>query len=246
MIRWTYALIDRPTPRFAESSAFWTTVTGTALSARRGADGEFATLVPAGGDACLKLQGVGDAGGAHLDLAVDDVPAEVHRAHDLGAATVVRHREWAVMRSPGGQHFCLVPWHHEAVRPALVTGPDGASSRLDQVCLDIGPAAYDAETAFWAQLTRWELRHGSRPEFAILRPPSVLPIRILLQRLDEQRPSSAHLDLACSDVEAIRTWHEQCGARLVARFPNWLVMTDPANGTYCLTRRDPHTGTLRS
>jgi hypothetical protein len=114
------------------------------------------------------------------------------------------------------------------------------------VCLDIGPEAYDAEVAFWTQLTRWELRRGSRPEFAVLRPSPELPIRILLQRLDEQRPASAHLDLACSDVDAVRTWHEERGARLVARFPNWLVMMDSPNGTYCLTRRDPYTGMIRS
>jgi hypothetical protein len=116
MIRWTYAFVDRPMPRFAESSAFWTAVTETELSARQGADGEFATLLPAEGDAYVKLQGVGDAGGAHLDLAVEDVPAEVHRTHDLGAAAVVRHGERAVPRSPGGQLFCVVPWHGEAVR----------------------------------------------------------------------------------------------------------------------------------
>ena len=46
MIRWVYAFIDRPKERFDQAAAFWTAVTGTTLSARRGADGEFATLLP--------------------------------------------------------------------------------------------------------------------------------------------------------------------------------------------------------
>lgn len=242
MIHWTYAFIDRPLGTFTQSAEFWTAVTGTRLSARRGFNDEFATLLPAKGDACLKLQGVYDGGGAHLDLAVEDVSVAAQGARDLGAAVVNQEEGLAVMRSPAGQFFCLVLWLGEAVRPGVVEGPDGADSRVDQVCIDLRPSAYDAEVEFWTALTGWEFRHGSRPEFSVLKPPSSLPIRILLQRLGEERPTSAHIDVACSDVEAIRSWHEACGARLVARFPRWLVMADPAGGTYCLTSRDPHTG----
>jgi hypothetical protein len=240
VIRWTYAFIDRPLGRFAESCEFWTTVTGTALSARRGVDGEFVTLVPREGDACLKLQGVHDTGGAHLDLSVVDTGDTVRRATELGAAVVAPHDAWAVMRSPAGQLFCVVPWHGEAARP-----PVFADSRLDQVCVDIPPSAYDAEVAFWRALTGWAYHRGSRPEFGVLQPPDPLPARILLQRLDDDRPTSAHLDLACADIEAARAWHEACGARLVATFPRWLVMHDPTGAPYCLTARDPHTGRVR-
>ncbi|HLT10103.1 MAG TPA: VOC family protein [Micromonosporaceae bacterium] len=66
-IPWACIFIDRPCEAFEQAADFWTTVTGTRLSARRGANGEFATLLPPDGDATVKLQGVGDSGGAHLD-----------------------------------------------------------------------------------------------------------------------------------------------------------------------------------
>jgi hypothetical protein len=241
LIRWIWAFIDRPMDRFEESAAFWTTVTGSRLSIRRGAASEFATLLPPEGDACLKVQGVRDTGGAHLDLDVDDVPAAVQYAGELGATLVGAHAGWSVMRAPGGQLFCLVPWEGAAVRPPVVTHQDGSMSRLDQVCIDIAPAAYIAEVAFWTALTGWPSHRSALPEFDLLKPPATLPIRILLQRLGSDRPTSAHLDLACSDVEAIRSWHEECGARLVARQSHWVVMEDPVGGSYCLTGRDPQT-----
>jgi hypothetical protein len=124
--------------------------------------------------------------------------------------------------------------------------PDGTSSRLDQVCLDIAPALYDAEKEFWTAFTGWALHASTRPEFNLLKPPPGLPIRILLQRLGSDRASSAHVDLAFSDIEATRLWHEQLGAREVGRGPLWIVMEDPTAGTYCLTSRDPQASRPRS
>lgn len=120
-------------------------------------------------------------------------------------------------------------------------------TRLDQVCLDIPPSLHDAEVAFWAALLPdWESLSGSLPEFHVLKPPAGLPVRILLQRLDEERPVSAHLDLACADIAETRAEHERLGAEFVAEGSRWTVMRDPAGGTYCLTGRDPETGGLPS
>ena len=239
MIRWIWAFIDRPLDQFAPAGTFWTTVTGSALSPLRGSDHEFATLMPRSGEAALKLQGVYDQGGAHLDLEVDDVPAAIEAARRLGAAVVGSKLVAEVMRSPGGQLFCVEPWDGAVSRPAVFVHPDGTSSRLDQVCLDISPALYEVEKDFWTAFTGWEPKAGARPEFTLLRPPPGLPIRILLQRLGSDRAASAHLDLACSDIEATRGWHEQLGAREVGRGPHWIVMQDPTAGTYCLTARPP-------
>ncbi|MFI2430893.1 VOC family protein [Streptomyces sp. NPDC018693] len=242
-VRWTYAFIDRPAARFADACAFWTAVTDTRLSGLRGEQDEFTTLLPDGADACVKVQGVDDPdGGAHLDFAVDDVAGFVARALTLGATPVAEHVGWAVLRSPAGQLFCAVPWHGEAVRPPVVAG-----SRLDQVCLDLPPSAYDTEVAFWSGLLPdWTARPGSRPEFHVIAPPSGLPVRVLLQRLGEERPASAHLDLACGpDRPAVRAHHERLGATLVAEGAHWTVMRDPAGGIYCLTGRDAETGGLR-
>ncbi|MFD9001204.1 VOC family protein [Streptomyces sp. NPDC059582] len=240
-IRWTYAFVDRPTAHLDRACAFWTAVTDTQLSELRGDRDEFVTLLPDGADPCVKAQGVtAGEGGAHLDLAVENVPGFVKGALRLGAETVAEHEGWAVLRSPGGQVFCAVPWHGEAVRPPVVRG-----SRLDQVCVDVPPSAYDAEVAFWgALLTDWDALPGSLPEFHVVRPPVGLPVRILLQRLDEERPASAHLDLACADIEATRAEHERLGAVPVSHGRHWTVMRDPAGGTYCLTGRDPLTGGL--
>lgn len=240
MIRWTYVFADRPAGRLADACGFWTAVTGTRLSGFRGDDDEFVTLLPAGTDPSVKLQGVAEGdGGAHIDLCTEDVRELTALARRLGAALVADHGDWAVLRSPAGQLFCTVPWHGEAVRPPVVSG-----SRLDQVCLDIPPSRYDTECAFWAGLTGWGQRAGSRPEFTVLLPPAGLPARLLLQRLGEERPASAHLDLACADITAVRARHEELGAVLVGEGAHWTVMRDPAGGTYCLTRRDPATGGL--
>ncbi|MFF6785879.1 VOC family protein [Streptomyces sp. NPDC012510] len=239
-MRWTYAFVDRPAADVERACSFWTAVTATKLSEARGEAGEFVTLLPETGDACVKAQGVGAGdGGAHLDLAVEDVPALVDRAVRLGADVVAPDDGWAVLRSPAGQLFCAVAWHGESVRPPVVDG-----SRLDQVCLDLSPASFEAEVAFWSALTGWDSHPGSRPEFHVLRPPTGLPVRILLQRLDTPHPTSAHLDLACSDIPAARALHEDLGATVVAVHPYWTVMRDPAGGTYCLTGRDPETGGL--
>lgn len=239
MIRWIWAFIDRPLDRFGQAASFWTTVTESRLSSLRGSDGEFATLLPQSGQASLKLQGVQGPGGGHLDLDVEDVPAAVDGARDLGATVVAPHLDWAVMRSPGGQLFCLTPWEGAASAAPPAVHPDRTSSRLDQVCLDIAPARYEVEKRFWTALTGWELHASARQELNLLKPPPGLPIRILLQRLGGERPSSAHVDLVCSDIEATRSWHQQLGAREVGRGPHWIVMNDPAGGTYWLTARDP-------
>ncbi|MBE3011850.1 VOC family protein [Microbispora sp. NEAU-D428] len=252
-LRRVLAFVDRPRERFEEAAAFWTAVTGTRLSPRRGDDGEFATLLPESGDACVKLQAVGGGGGAHLDLEVDDVRAAVAGAVALGADVAADHGDWAVLRSPEGRAFCLVPserapeerapeervsWEGAARRPPVFGG-----TRLDQVCLDIAPGAYEEEVAFWAALIGWPPRRGSLPEFTVLAMPG-MPVRVLLQRLGEGPGRSAHIDLACADAEAARLLHERHGAVFVARGRRWIVMRDPAGGVYCLTERDPETGAL--
>ncbi|MFJ4469117.1 VOC family protein [Streptomyces sp. NPDC089424] len=238
-IHWTYAFIDRPAERLPSAESFWTAVTDTRLSTRRG---EFVTLLPATGtDACVKVQGVREGpGGAHLDFAVDDVDAFTASAVRAGAEVAAGHEGWTVLRSPAGQPLCAVPWHGESARPPVVRG-----SRLDQVCVDVPPSAYDAEVAFWTGLLAgWESSPGSRPEFHVIGPPAGLPVRVLLQRLGAERPVAAHLDLACADVAATRAGHERLGATSVATGAHWTVMRDPAGGTYCLTGRDPETGGL--
>lgn len=244
VIQWVYAFVDRPKDRFAKAHDFWAAVTGTRLSAFRGEDDQFVTLLPEGADAFLKAQAVEGPGGAHLDFAVEDVPAKASEARALGATPVHAEEGLEVLRSPGGQLFCVVRWEGEKVRPAPLGAPDGTTSRLDQVSLDVPPAVFEAEKAFWPAFTGWSDRPGSRPEFHLVEPDPRLPIRILLQRLDEDGPATAHQDFSCSDLDADRVRHERLGAEAVWRGPHWIVMKDPAGGTYCLTIRNPATGDL--
>lgn len=239
MIAWAYAFIDRPMAQFDTASAFWSSVTATTMSPRRGDHGEFATFIPDGGDPYVKLQGVDDAGGAHLDLSTDDVDELRRVAESLGATTVAAHADWHVLRSPAGQLFCAVPLRGERARPAAVTVPGGATSRLDQVCIDVGAAYVEAEVAFWARLTGWPSRPSDLAEFHVIQPSTAIPIRLLVQRLETDRPTNAHIDIACSDVAAVRAWHESHGAEFAADGVDWTVMRDPAGGAYCLTNRGP-------
>ncbi len=230
-IRWSYAFIDRPSGGYEAALEFWSAVTGTAVSPRRGDHGQFATLLPPTGDACVKVQAVGGDGGAHIDLSVDDVPGYAERAFALGATEVFAEPGLSVMRSPAGQAFCLVRWHGEAALPP---------SSVDQMCIDLAPDAFDAEVAFWSDLTGWESRPSPLPEFHVIQQPPGLPIRILLQRLDSDRPTAAHVDLGCAErVPEIRALHESHGASVVAQGKWWEVMRDPAGGVYCLTGRQP-------
>ncbi|MBS2535944.1 hypothetical protein KGQ20_24580 [Catenulispora sp. NF23] len=236
MLKWAWAFIDRPEPAFGRSARFWTAVTGTTLSARRGVRGEFATLLPAegNGDASLKVQGVLSGNGAHVDLEFDDFQAAVARAVELGGAVVERDDEWAYVTSPSGYGLCVTAWHGATRVPRPIVEPDGTRSRLEQVSIDVAPSAYDAEVAFWSGLTGLDVVPSrSWPEFSWLESTG-LPVTVLFQRIGEERATSAHLDMSSSNPDSSRAWHESLGARFVERGAGWLVMRDPGGGIYCL------------
>jgi hypothetical protein len=44
----------------------------------------------------------------HLDLASDDIPAEVARLEELGTRVVDRVRTWVVIEAPTGHRFCVI------------------------------------------------------------------------------------------------------------------------------------------
>jgi hypothetical protein len=247
-IRWTTAFWDFPADRTDDGIAFWLKATGSTLSPRRGPEGEFATLVPPGGDPYLRVQRVRDGkGGNHLDLHVDDVEAEAERAQVLGATPVFAEPGLVVLRSPGGFAFCLVRHHGEAKVPAPESWPGGQRSRADQLCVDVPPQAFDHELVFWQSLTGWPQAGTRSLEFRRLISPPDLPLRFLLQRLDTAergRSTAAHVDLACSDVDAETERHVALGATAVRRHHWWQVLRDPAGLEYCITARDPDTGAV--
>lgn len=235
-----------PPALFERGCSFWQAVTATTLSPPRGRSGEFVTLVPLAGDAFVRAQRTGaPRAGCHLDVHVDDVEEGTEKALSLGALPPPGGGRLG-LRSPGGFAFCLVHDGRESQRPAPCTWPGGARSLVDQLCIDAPPVAFAAESRFWAALTSWELRPGSRPEFRYLARPDGIPLRLLLQRLDDAKVGQGrgHLDLACNDVPAERRRHLALGASLVRQTPNWTTLADPTGLEYCVTRRDPTTGTL--
>ena len=242
---WITAFLDFAPDRFDAGVRFWSAVTEYDVSSRRGDTGEFATLVPPEGDAFLRVQQL-DAGGdrIHLDLHVADPRAAADDGVALGATEVADHG-YVVMRSPGGFPFCFVP-DAPANRPGPTSWPDGHSSLVDQVCLDIPASSYERESGFWRALTGWQPRSSAvSPEFHSLQRPEGHPLRLLLQRLGERTGDvRAHLDWATTDREAETARHVARGATVAGTFTHWSVLVDPTGRVYCITDRQPATGLL--
>lgn len=242
---WVSAFLDLADDDFVHGVVFWAGVTGYGVSSPRGESEEFATLVPPRGDDFLRVQklAVGPSR-IHLDLHVGDPQAAAEEATALGARVVHRSKHgYVVVESPAGFVCCFVAGG-AGVRPEPATWP-GGRSLVDQVCLDIPPRAYEPETDFWCDLTGWELRDASGGgEFRALVRPEGQPLRLLLQRLDDERPMAAHLDLSSDDRAAETERHLALGARLVRVEEHWTVLSDPAGSAYCITDRSPETGLL--
>jgi hypothetical protein len=179
-------------------------------------------------------------GGWHPDLMVDDLPAAVRQATELGAEPIREVPGLVVLSTPAGQPFCLLAGAGERRRARPRRWPAGQHSLFDQLCLDIPAAAFDAECRFWSEFTGWPRRSGS-PEFVHLAAPASAPLRLLLQRLgaDDGGPARAHADLACDDVPAERQRHQALGAQLVRIAEHWTTLRDPAGLLYCITDRHP-------
>jgi predicted enzyme related to lactoylglutathione lyase len=239
-IRWMQLFLDTPQADAATSWGYWAKVTGSTLSPVRGEHGQFATLLPAHGDAWLKVQAVDEGpGGIHLDIDTDDRAGLVATALELGATVQGTYHDVVVLRSPAGIVFCATVGDGGSVDRRL-------DALADQACLDIPQSAFAAEVAFWRDLTGWaasEVRDDD--EFVSLRRPADMPVRIMLQRRDDETPASAHVDFATEDRAAETERHVRAGAEVVSIHTQWTVLRDPLGRIYCLTDRDPATGTPR-
>jgi hypothetical protein len=92
-------VIDVPSDRVAEASAFWSAALATK-----------AALLDPAARCVVGIQDVGGDGPRyHVDIESDDIEAEVRRLVGLGATEVARHRSWVVLRDPVGLLLCIVP-----------------------------------------------------------------------------------------------------------------------------------------
>ena len=93
---------------------------------------------------------------------------------------------------------------------------------------------------FWAALTGWARAGTGHAEFRRLVRPAGVPLRLLLQRLDDEQPTvTAHLDLACDDRTPRRRGTRRWAPRRLRRYDEWTVLRDPAGRRYCNTGRAP-------
>lgn len=250
-IHWITAFLDFPDDRFAEGVAYWRKVTGTEVSEPWGSEREFATLVHSDGDPYLCVQRLRDGeSGSHPDFHVTDLEAETARARRLGATSVLEKPGLSVFTSPAGAPFCFVR-HKGSQRdtPPPRTWSGGQRSRLDQICIDIPPDEFDAELAFWRELTGWPRSSTDVLEFRRLLPPPGLPLHFLLQRLEHTEPSrkaGAHMDFSSTDVDLETARHVALGARPLDRHPRCQIMRDPTGLVYCITGKDPDGSWLAS
>jgi len=243
-----WVFLDLPEEGFAQAVEYWRAVTRTTVSPWRGDRRQFATLLPADGDPWVKVQRVGGPGGIHVDLDVD-VPLDEARDHasSVGAEVLAEVLdddgllEVVVCRSPGGFRFCLTDGSPSRGGQVRV----GQPSLLDQVCLDVPHDRYADELRFWSALTGWEVQHVDSPEFERLQAQPGLPLRFLLQRLDEAAGAvRGHVDLACADRAAEVARHAVLGATQVGPGDGWVVLQDPGGRRYCCTERNPETGVV--
>ena len=243
-IAWLTGFLDLRADTFEAGADFWTAVTGTTLSARRGPTGQFATLLPADGDACWRVQRL-DAGGPgiHLDLHAHDRAGVVSDVTAAGARVADEQDDVTVLASPGGFPFCVVGAAEE-VRPAPVDW-GRHRSMLDQVCLDVPEPTLDDEIAFWSRVLDAEPSTSARrPEFTNLRRPAQLPLRLLFQRVAHTGAVTAHPDLASTDRGAEVSRLVALGAVVVKVEEFWTVLRAPDARLFCVTERDPSTGQL--
>lgn len=247
-IRWVWLILHHEDPsgpdaRVDRAWDFWSEVTGSTISPRRGDRGELATLVPADGDGWVKLQRTVQGDGIHVDLVVEDVDDAASQAEALGAHRVASYSHGRVMRSPGGFTFCFTSWEAEGEPTRQVR--EGHDVLLDQVCLDIPAACFDHEAEFWSALTGWGVEVSPSEEFRSLRRAESVPVRFLLQRLGtEEGAVTGHPDAACADRAATVERWVTAGAELLHEHTWWTVMRDPAGLVFCLTDRHPQTGAV--
>lgn len=241
-IKWLNAVIDIPADQFDEVGEFWVQLTNSTQGEVHPEHDEFVHLLPVSGDMHLELQRINSGEpGVHLDLVVarDEIDELADKAVSLGARLVSKPGH-AVLETPGGVAFCIVPGSTESER-APVIDVDHPHA-VDQICLDVPHEHFETDIAFWAALTGWEANEPSIQEFRSFAQPKHLPLRILLQQLgeDDQGGPRAHLDLSSgTHIAEIVPTHQAAGAEIVEEHTHWTILTDPSGQPYCLTARQP-------
>ena len=105
-------IIDCRTDDLAGAAAFWAAALGAETHA---AEPGYIGLTAQGG-LQVEVQKVDHESRVHLDIASDDVEAEVARLEALGAKRVAAIETWVVMEAPTGHRFCVIQGRSDAFR----------------------------------------------------------------------------------------------------------------------------------
>lgn len=241
------AVIDVPADVFDATLDFWTGVSGSRAGEVHPEHDEFTVLHPPVGDSVLEVQRIDDGpAGVHLDVFVADVDAAAREAIDLGA-TVIRHTGIAVLATPAGFVFCVVPHRGEGTVAPLIEA-ETRPHAIDQLCVDVPHDLFHADVRFWSALTGWTVNEQREPvmEFRSFAQPPELPLRLLIQQLgsDDNGGARSHLDISARGhvAELSQNHIDHHGAILGEAHEFWTALTDPAGLPYCVTSRRPDRG----
>jgi predicted enzyme related to lactoylglutathione lyase len=113
-------IIDCRTDDLDGAAAFWAAALGADVMP---AEPNYVALTPQGG-LTVEVQAVDHPSRVHLDIASDDIPAEVARLEKLGARRVADIKDWTVMEAPTGHRFCVIPGRSEAFRATATVWED--------------------------------------------------------------------------------------------------------------------------
>lgn len=115
-------IIDCKTDDLEGAAAFWAAALGMKTRVLPGEEGDsYVRLVDPEDRMHIEVQAVQHESRVHLDIATDDVEAEVKRIEKLGAKRVANVRHWVVMEAPTGQRFCVVPGRSEGFKKTART-----------------------------------------------------------------------------------------------------------------------------
>jgi hypothetical protein len=102
-------LIDCKTDDVDAAADFWAGALGRPVDLEHpGSRDGYRMLATPPDEPIVQIQRVAHESRVHVDIETDDIPAEVARLEQLGAAVVQRLERWVVMQAPTGQRFCVV------------------------------------------------------------------------------------------------------------------------------------------
>jgi len=102
-------IIDCQGAELHTAAAFWGAALGMRVESLPGTEGlRYARLFGPDENLHIEVQTVEHPSRVHLDIAADDVEAEVRRLEALGAKRLQKVQSWWVMEAPTGQRFCVV------------------------------------------------------------------------------------------------------------------------------------------